>query len=44
MTLQQQMEMFWNEKADIFLLPFLDKSEQIKLSMSKFSTRFSNVF
>ena len=27
--------MFWNENADKYLLPFLDKSEQIKLSMSK---------
>lgn len=35
--------MFWNENADKFLLPFLEKSEQIKLSMSKYF-HFSLIF
>lgn len=29
MTLTEQMVMFWNEKADKLLVPFLDKRDQI---------------
>jgi len=38
MTLQEQMNMLWNEKADKLLIPFLDKRDLIVLSMSKFQT------
>lgn len=34
------MQMFLNEKADVFLLPFLEKSDMVKLSMSKCSYLF----
>ena len=34
------MQMFLNEKADVFLLPFLERSDMVKLSMSKFSYLF----
>ena len=40
MNLSQRMDMFWNESADKFLLPFLEKSAQIKLSMGKSSLVF----
>ena len=40
MNIGQQMQMFWNEKADKLLIPFLDKHDQIKLSMSKSSQIF----
>lgn len=35
--------MFLNEKADVFLLPYLEKSDMVKLSMSKYSYLFSNL-
>lgn len=44
MSIKQQIEMFWNEHADKYLLPFLDKSEQIKLSMSKCFVLFVILF
>lgn len=40
MNLSQRMDMFWNESADKFLLPFLEESAQIKLSMGKSSLVF----
>lgn len=35
MTTTQQMVMFWNEKADKLLVPFLDKRDLIILGMGK---------
>ena len=32
---EKRMEIFWSSKADLFLLPFLDRSDMMKLSMSK---------
>ena len=33
MTLDQRMTLFWNEHADVHLLPWLDKRDQLQLQM-----------
>jgi hypothetical protein len=36
MSLDQRMIMFFNENADKYFVPFLDKTDMIKLQMSKY--------
>ena len=33
--LYEQLNLFWSEKSDDFLLPYLDKSDLMKLSAGK---------
>ena len=35
MRVCRRMAIFFNEKADLFILPFLDRSDHVKLSMGK---------
>ena len=40
LTVFQRMNIFCNEKADHYILSYLDKSDQLKLSLGKFKSQF----
>ena len=34
-TIHKKMAIFFNERADVFILPFLDRSDHLKLALRK---------
>jgi len=46
LTIFKKMAIFFNERADTFILPYLDRSDHLKLSLGKhtfFSAEFEDI-